>query len=287
MLLAQSRRRLETARNTLAGAQGRASSGLRVAAPSDDPLAASLARREAARIARTEAGMRTSDAGRMDLDAADAALDQVGALLSRAREIAVSSATVTVGADERRGAAREIEHIREEIIALGNTEVAGRYVFGGNLDDAPPFDATGAYVGDGAVRELEVAPAVRLASGVSAITTFGVGTGTDVLATLETLRVALDADDVPTIGVSLDALTVATGQVLDARADLGASMNAFDVARAAAQRSHDRAVADRQRLVGVDPFDAYTELVRAERALEAAVQVAERLPPPGLVASRR
>ncbi len=287
MLLAQSKRRLEAARTAAAAAQERAASGLRVARPSDDPLAASLARRLTARIARAEAGIRTADAGKTTLEASDSALDQVGALLARAREVAVSSANATIGAEERRGAAREVEQIRAQIIALGNTEVAGRFVFGGNLDDTPPFDSVGAYAGDGAVRELEVAPGVRLASGVSATVAFGVGSGTDVLATLEALRVALDADDVPSVGASLDAIAAATGQVLEARADLGASMNAFDVAQAAAERARDRAVVDRQGLVEVDPFEAYADLARAQGALEAAVQVAEQLPLPGLVGARR
>ena len=287
MLFQQSRRRLEAARTAAAEAQGRAASGLRVAAPSDDPLAASLARRESARIARADAGLRTVDAGKMALEAADSALDHVGTLLARAREVAVQSANATVGAEERRGAAREIEPLRQQVIALGNIEAGGRYVFGGYLDGAPPFDAAGVYSGDGAVRDLEVAPGVRLASGVSATKTFGIGAGTDVLAVLETLRVALDANDVPTVASSLDALAASTSQIAEARADLGASMNAFDVAQAAAGRSRDRAVADRQRLVEVDPFDAYSDLARAERALEAAVQVATQLPLPGLVGSRR
>ncbi|MBI2896543.1 MAG: flagellar hook-associated protein FlgL [Deltaproteobacteria bacterium] len=287
MLFEAQRRRLGDARNTAAGAQERASTGMRVSRPSDDPLAASLARRETARIARAESSLRAADAGRILLDAADSALDQVGTLLARAREIAVQAANDTLGAEERRGAAREIEQIRETVIALGNTEASGSYVFGGYIDGSPPFDAAGNYLGDGQVRRLEVAPNVLLETGVSATTTFGVGVGTDVIATLETLRVALDANDAPTIVLQLDELSAANAQVQEARSSLGASMNAFDVARSAATLAKERATSDRKRLVEVEPLDAYSDLARAQQALEAAVQVATQLPLPGLVEQTR
>lgn len=283
MLFDAQRRRLGDARTMTATAQERASGGLRVSRPSDDPLAAALARRETARIARADASQRAADAGRILLDAADGALDQVGTLLSRAREIAVQAANETLGAEERRGAAREIEQIRETVIALGNTEASGSYVFGGYLDGSPPFDAAGNYLGDGQVRRLEVAPGVTLETGVSATTTFGVGVGTDVIATLETLRVALDANDVPTIVLQLDELDAAHAQVEEARSSLGASMNAYDVARSAAALAKERATANRKTLVEMEPLDAFSDLARAEQALQAAVQVAMQLPLPGLV----
>ena len=39
-----------------------------------------------------------------------------------------------------------------------NTQEAGRYLFGGNIDRTPPFDAAGTYAGDTGVRQVEVAP---------------------------------------------------------------------------------------------------------------------------------
>jgi len=288
MLYDMSRTRLSAARTRAAEAQERAATGQRVRAPSDDPTAAALARRESARIAHAEAALRTTDAGLGWLEAADGALDSVESLLSRARELAVGAANGTMNADARSGIAREIEQIRAAVVGLANTEAEGSYVFAGFADNIPPFIATGAYVGDGQVREVEPAPGMRVGVGVSGATTFGVGGagGTDILATLESLRAALDSDDVATIGALLDPLSSSISQIADARTTLGANMQSLETMRSVAERRRDRATADRADLVEVDPYEAFSELSRAENALQAAVKVAAELPMPGLLDRR-
>ena len=94
---------------------------------------------------------------------------------------------------------------------------------------------------------------------------------------------ALDADDVATIGSLLDPLSAATSQIADARTTLGANMQSLETMRSVVERRRDRAIEDRASLVEVDPFEAFSDLARAESALQAAVKVAAELPLPGLV----
>jgi flagellar hook-associated protein 3 FlgL len=162
-------------------------------------------------------------------------------------------------------------------------QVGNSFVFAGYRDDVQPFDPTGAYIGDGNVREIEVAPGVRIAVGVSGSTTFGVGSGIDVMQVMEDLQVALDANDVVGIRATLDDLSGAHAQVTDERVKLGASMNSFEVVKSATERSQDRANENRMELIGVEMTDAFSELARAEQALQAAITVASKLPFPGLI----
>jgi flagellar hook-associated protein 3 FlgL len=255
--------------------------------PSDDPAAAAAARRENERIARAEATMRAVDAGRAALEAADGALDAVSSVLVRAREIAVQASNATISAADRASAAQEIASLRDEVIRLGNTEAAGRYVFAGYLDETPPFTTAGAYVGDGAVRQIEIAPGVVASTGVSGSGAFGTSGGTDILAALDALRVALETNDVPTVVASIDTVEAGHDQVIQARASVGALLGTLQVATAAAERTRDRAIATRDRLVGADTMEALSDLVRAQQALEVAVQVAAQLPPTGLLQGGR
>jgi flagellar hook-associated protein 3 FlgL len=273
---------LRDARSRYADAQEKTGTGRDVRKPSDDPIATSLAIRARAREVRAEANQRQIDAGVALVDAQDAALDDVANVLRRVQELAMQGATDTLGATERAGIAKEVEALRAQVVALANTEVDGHYVFAGYPDDRPPFDAAGAYSGDGSVRELEVAPGVTVATGTSGATTFGAGSGVDVLAVLESLRVALATNDVAGIRAGVDEVGQAHRQVVDARAEVGAKMNAFDAAHTVADRTRDQSIVRQGDLLGIDPVDAVMELRRAQDALDTAMTLAAQIPRPGL-----
>jgi len=287
MLHDMAQRGIERAREKAASASATASSGLRVQKPSDDPVAHALARRETARESTARSSERTAEHGLSLTAGAEGALAGVTDALGRARELGVQLANGTFTAEDRAAAAYEVRELRHAIAGLANTEVEGVHVFAGYRDAAPPFDqVTGAYSGDGAVRKLEVAPYLRFPVGVSGATTFGAGTGTDVFATLDAMATALDTNDVAGVRASLDGLDASATQVLDARAELGSQMRGFEGARSAAQIAQDRGAATRAQLTEVDPYRAFLQLANAERALEASVAVAARLPFAGLLGAR-
>jgi flagellar hook-associated protein 3 FlgL len=281
-------RAIANARARNAAATSIASSGMRVQKPSDDPVAFALGRRDTAREQVAVASARTSEYAMSVSIGADQALAEAGDALARARELAVQMANGTYTANERTFAASAARELRLEVLNAANREVDGTYVFGGYRDGAPPFDATtGAYSGDGLVKQVEVAPFLRLPVSVSGATTFGAGTGTDVLATLEALATALDANDPAAVQSLLSAIDTSAQQINGARVDLGGQIRGFDVTLATAELVKDRSAASRAQQIEADPYRAYSDLVNAERALQAAVGVAARLPFPGLATGGR
>jgi flagellar hook-associated protein 3 FlgL len=266
-------RGIQRAQRRAAAAQEVVSSGLRVSRPADDPTAAALARRAKTRLARAESSLRTADAGFSFAAEAESALGKVGELLARARELAVELGNDTYDATDRAAAAFEVDELRRAALALANTEIGGVYVFAGFRTGTPPFTPAGAYVGDDGTRELEVAPGVRVQAGFPGRDAFAPGAGVDVFATLDALAGALRANDAAAVRASLGPLGRGTEQILEARARAGAQMDAFETARGAAMRVRDSALAERARLVEADPFESVSELVKAQRAVEAAVAV--------------
>jgi len=273
---------LTRARSELAKRQEQATSGRRVLKPSDDPMAMALARRERSREARAHAHQRAIDTGQANNEASDGALDQVGSILTRVKELTIEAATDTVDAAARADIGLEVRALRDQVHALANSDVGGRYLFGGFADGTAPFDAAGAYVGDARVRQVEVAPGVRLDQGVTDTTAFGSG-ATSVFTSLDNLATALAADNVATIRTSIDTVGAALNQVNDARAQLGANVDTLVMARNVAQRVEDRSAIDQTTLVGVQQDEAYLDFSRAQLALQAAVQIAGQLPYAGLV----
>lgn len=264
--------------------QTQAATGRRVVKPSDDPLATTQAIRERARARRAETHQRSIDAGHMRIDAAEGALASVADVFRRVQELTHQAANDSIGAVERNAIAAEVSELRESVHALANTRANDSYVFAGYPDDLPPFDAAGTFTGSGDVVEHDVAPGVRVPVGVPGDVTFsGAGGGVDVFVAFDDLITALQTNDEVGIRGSIDTFEAAHGQVVEARATLGARTNALEVAGSVVTKIKDDAEARQTELIGVDPLDAYSELQQAQFALEAAVSVASQLPGPSLV----
>lgn len=274
-----SRARLQASREAFVAAQERATSGLRVQEPSDDPLASARASTLDADVARADGHLRAATSAADDLQGAESALSGAGELMMRLKEIALEQANGTVAPEQRAAAAAEVRSLREAMLGFANTSVGGRYVFGGYADDSPPFDAAGAYSGDVAARSLEVAPSVRVPVGISGDRAFGASGGTDVFAVMSQLETALSSNDVPTIQASLGGLDAAASQLVNARAQVGSALETVDIATATSQRLRDRATSEKTDLVGADQATSYLEFMRAQSTMQEAIALASHLPP--------
>ncbi len=261
--------------------QNRASSGRRVLKPSDDPVATSQALRERSRATRATEYYRTIDEGRGRLDAADGALATVSDLLRRAQELAIQGSNDTLSADDRTIIAAEVRQLRASVLTSANEETGGRRLFGGFIDDAPPFDTTGAYLGGATSPELEVAPGRRIEVGLPGDQIFS--GPTDVFAVLDDLATALETDDAVAVRAGITGVNDAYAQVVTARGLLGARRDTLETANALVERQEQRALEAQTELIGVDPAEAYLELERARGAYAAAIQIAAQLPGPSLI----
>jgi flagellar hook-associated protein 3 FlgL len=259
------------ARDRLQTATQMSSSGARVTHPGDDPGAAGLLVTVNANQARFDAIQKTASQASDELASADGALDAVGNALTRAQELAMQMANST-NASARPGAAGEMQSILDQVVAALNTRVGNRYIFGGNVDNAPPFDAAGNYLGDQGVRQVEIAPGVTEASSVRAdVAVKGVSGGVDVTSTLGALVAALAANDQAGIQAALDPLSQGISQVAQARTAVGNAMNAFDTAVTVGQAARDDQKKMASDLSDADVFQAATNLAAAQQALQMSL----------------
>jgi len=129
----------------LAAQQERVSTGLRVQKASDDPVAATLAETAANRLARTTADMRALEASRASLQQAESGLKESGDLIQRVRDLLVTAGNATFTDAEREDVAKQLEGLREQLIAVANRkDNAGRTLYGGLGGSSTPFvDAYG------------------------------------------------------------------------------------------------------------------------------------------------
>jgi len=117
------------------------SSQKRLQTASDDPVGTALVNGFRAETRRLESLLDGVGFGRAVLGAQDAAIDEVHALLTRAKELAVTFSGGVQNPESRATAAEETEQIERALLSLGNTTVAGRHIFGGLARGNPPFIA--------------------------------------------------------------------------------------------------------------------------------------------------
>lgn len=275
-------------RDALMRAQEQAVTGLKVTKPSDDPYSFTQARAQTAEQARAASYERTINNAVPSLQVTDTTLGDVENVVRRIRDIAVLGANDTLNANDRNNLVQELDGLRDQLVTLGNAKSGDRYVFGGYKDGAPPYDATGVYSGDTVTQQVEVARNVLMPVGITGDRIFGnVNGGQDVFTAITDLQTALTSGVADDISGALDPIDTSLEQVRVARSEVGMHLNQADISLGLAQRNQDEAMLHRSRLVEIDPIDSYSELVRAQSALSAAIEIAAQLPPPGLVQRAR
>ena len=130
---------IRSAAAKIAKASQEVSSGLRVTKPSDDPSDAAGIVRTRAELATIARFRENLESVRTELRAVDGSIFQATSALDRAAQLAAKGASDTSDAADRELIAAEVEGIYRHIAAIANTVHGGRYVFGGSIDDRPPF----------------------------------------------------------------------------------------------------------------------------------------------------
>jgi len=249
-----------------------ASSGLRVVHPWDDPTAAGMLAQSQVTQARLSGIASTATQAADQLSAADAALSQVSSTLGTASQLALQMANSTYSASDRAAAGGQVDQYLQQIVAELNTQVGDQYLFGGDQTGSAPFDASGNYLGDTAVREVEIAPGVTTAASVRAdVALKGVGGGTDVLSALQSLSAALKSNDTSGIQAAIASLNQGISQVSTARAQIGDSMNALDTAAAVNQAALTAEKTRASSMSDADIVQSATALAQAQQALQASL----------------
>lgn len=254
-----------------------ASSGMRVAAPSDDPVAAAQALRTSGASARLDSFRATIRTVRGDAELAESSLSEATDLVSRLKEIALQGANGTLNAAERNDLAIEVGHIKQSMLALANQKGSQGYLFAGSKTDAPPFDPTGAFVANDVDRRVEIGPNVVATVSTSGAKAFTATGGRDIFADIDALNTALSTNDQTGVQATVNSLDTDSRQLVAARVDAGLKVARLDTSDNAHQETQLALSKQLQSLVAVDPANAYSNFIQAGQAVEQALAVSKRM----------
>ena len=251
-------------------------SGRRVNKPSDDPLGALRIGVLETQKSKVEQFDRNLDRGRAFLGQADTALSEASSVLNRVRELAIQSVNASLTQQDANDIAGEITVLREQLLALANTRVGDKPIFGGYLTNLPPYTAAGVFQGDTNQLTLEVGEQHFVPLTVAGGSAFGDGTAAtqDVFTILANLTTQVQVRNVAgfaNIEAEIVNLDLATEQVIEARAQTGIAMTRFEAAFTVNEFMQERVPASLADIQDADMTEAIAELQLTSTALEATL----------------
>ncbi len=254
--------------------------GNKFSVPSDDPAATFFTLRAKSEIALNDQLQENIQMGKGWLEVTDSALNSLGEVYHRIRELMIYSANGDHEVSSFEAFHSEVEQIRESLLEIANVRYGERFVFGGHRTTTPPFiDADLPYQGD----EGEIK--IRLGRGVEIpINKTGSEIFSPLFSVLEEFGLYLQSGDTNSISNnSIAHLDEAFDKFLAIRSDVGACSRRFELsaARLISQEIElEKSLGDAQ---SADIVKVLTKLKLEESVYRSALAAGARIVQPSLM----
>ncbi len=264
--------RLEELRN-------QAATGKRMVKPSDDPSGIRPVLNARGQIRSTERLARTMGTAADQLGNLDTSLGRVENQMHRMKEILVASGNGAMSVTDLQTLGDQVRLVKEETLAVANTQVNGKYLFAGFEEQTRPFDGTpGNYAGDGNAIEYEIGPGEKVKVNLTGPEIFGdPGSGKDIWQLFDDIEAALSAGDSDIALAEMDNLDQAAEQLRNKRSEMGNIAQRVDNAVLNMQDVRINMQETLSRYEDADIVETLTNLTQQETAFQGALQITSKV----------
>lgn len=275
---------LSTLRGQVDAAQQQVSSGKRFTEASDDPAAAHGVMQNQSQLRAVTQYQRNVGLATSRATLEESALNQLGDILTRARELGIAQATGTASASTRSAAGTEINQLLAQAVNLGNSKDGADYLFGGTTSSTAPYtiDTTGAsatFTVSGqptGVRAVQIGSGQQLTPTHDGATVFGTSSA-GPLKTLQDMAAALASNDVPRLQSLIGEANTAFDKVQSKLGEVGARASQLQLADSNLTSLSQQLQASTSTLQDVDVEAAITMLTSRQTAYQAAMAATSRI----------
>lgn len=224
------------------------STGKKIQVPSDDPVGASKSLRLRTDLNEIQQFKRNLNDSISWLETTEIAMDNIGTILHRARELTVQASNGVYTPEDTQKIKSEIAQLRDSIIQVANTTYAGRSIFTGNKTDKPLLNKDGEYeinIGNNETQLYHVGINDYIGINLTGNQLFGLESGTNdtlntptsvtsgsksqLIAIFDDLSNALENPDGQDIGSYIGRIDKQFENLLSLRGDLGGKMNRLEL----------------------------------------------------------
>ena len=273
-------RNLSSSYNNMGKLQEQLNTGKKVTRPSDDPVVVMKGMGYGMQVDKVEQYQKNMGEVNNWLDSSDDALDGVGSVLLRMKELATNASnTGAMGENERKAIEAEINQLREHVRDLANTKVGDKHIFSGSMTDKPLFNKeTGFETGKsfGEKVEIEVFDGVSLRVSTDASKMF---------KEIDEMLEKVGGMTATGVGFSemITDIDKKMDNVLSNRADIGARSNRAELMSNRLEMQEGAAKKQRSQNEDVDYEKTITDLITSESIHRATLSVGARIMQPSLM----
>jgi flagellar hook-associated protein 3 FlgL len=273
---AQTLDRLHELKARLREAEEQAETGRKVSSPEDAPELWIAISRLRAESYDQKNYAETASRGLTWLAAAETSIRSVTDLLKKIKERAIQFGNEAMDPESRIAAANEMNEIYDEMVALANTQIEGRFIFSGTRLGTEPFDGAtamvaGSYLGAREEPTVQVGRDSRVSVGFDGEQVFQ---GTiNTFEVIQNLQAALAADDPDAVRGLVDSVQAAFDQAVIWTEEVGFRSANIDDAVQLAESMEVYTLTQLDSLVSADPAEAYMSVAQLRTTYESAMQV--------------
>jgi flagellar hook-associated protein 3 FlgL len=267
--------------NELKKIDEKVSSGKNFNRPSDDPISLVSTLGFQTALSRVEQYSQNLETGTLWLSSSETAISQASELAKQAQDIANQMGYGTQTAETRTQAAAEVGQLLDQAISLGNTQVAGKYIFAGYRTSTAPFSKTTVggletvvYNGDTNDFQIQVGTNEQLTVGKNGQTVL---VDSNLFAALENLKQAITNNDLPSIQQQAQILQGTEDSLGTQLADVGIRQNRLKDKQDLLAKWSANIQDQISNLENVDYNKAILELQQQQTAYEIALQSAAKI----------
>lgn len=263
--------------------QDQLTTGKKVNRPSDDPVVAMKGMGYRMQVDKVAQFQRNLGEVNNWLDSSEDALDKVGQVLHRAKELMTNAASGSVSDSDREMILKEMEQLQQHMQSLGNTKIGDKYIFSGTKTGSPLFK-DGEIETDTAFKnavEIEVFDGVSLQVNTDLTDVFK-----DLNEMFEAIKTSIntpEATNAQPLGDFIGLIDGNMDAVLTQRADIGARQNRVEMMENRLASQEIIAIKQMSENEDIDFEKVITEMITEESIHRAALSVGARIIQPSLV----
>ncbi|PIC72968.1 flagellar hook-associated protein FlgL [Sporosarcina sp. P17b] len=279
-------RNLSGSYNKMGKLQEQLNTGKKVTRPSDDPVVVMKGMGYGMQVNKVEQYQKNMGEVNNWLDSSDDALDGVGQVLQRLKELATNASnTGAMTETDRKAIETEVGQLREHLQDVANTKVGDKHIFSGSMTDKPlynkenkSFETGDAYKSD---VSIEVFDGVNLRVSTDVSKMFSDIDG--LLDKVKDLTGTGSSNDGNSFGKMISDIDGQLDVVLSKRADIGARSNRAELMHNRLEMQEGAAKKQRSQNEDVDYEKTITDLITSESIHRATLSVGARIMQPSLM----
>jgi flagellar hook-associated protein 3 FlgL len=260
-----------------------AATGKKVTKPSDDPSAIRPMLNARGQIRASDRFLDTMGIAGERLDVLDTHLERVESVMVRAKETLVYAGNGSLSEADLKTLGNQMQLMKDELLALANSSVDGKYLFSGYKEDTPPYSGDPvAYAGDNGAFELEIGPGEKVRVNLTGPELFGNPApldpdSSDIWGLFDDMTAALHAGDSEAALEKMDYLDTAANQIRTQRSQMGNLAQRVDSAKLNMEDVRIDMEAMLSRYEDADLVETITNMTMQETAFKAALDITSRV----------